>query len=270
MKRVITDWKKESERFDQLADIYDRYRPSYPRSMIDKIVEKAKLQPGSKLLEIGAGSGKATELFVERGYAVMCVEPGESLVQKGMKKFHDSGLVEYQLARFEESKLNQDYYDLAFSAQAFHWIPRPDGFFRIQDALKADGRMALIWNLYMKNGTVYDERLSEVCRTYSVMNLIDRAAVVQLHEDWKLEIDESGCFQDVQIFEFPWAESQTFEEFHNFLQTSSGYVGLDDDQRRNFDFESMEIFKEAGCMIQRTYCCVLYLAKKRGLDRWRK
>ena len=57
------DWVKESEMFDKAADYYDKYRPSYPREIIDTLIAETQIKENSKLLEIGAGSGKATELL---------------------------------------------------------------------------------------------------------------------------------------------------------------------------------------------------------------
>lgn len=57
------DMKYESEQFDKAADYYDMYRPSYPKQVIQLLVERTHLHRQSKVLELGAGSGKATELL---------------------------------------------------------------------------------------------------------------------------------------------------------------------------------------------------------------
>ena len=95
------DRKKESEIFNQMSDYYDRYRPSYPQEIIDKIIEKADLSFASKLLEIGAGNGKATEQFSNFGFEMLCIDPGEDLVQKGNDKFHDKN-IKFIVSRFED------------------------------------------------------------------------------------------------------------------------------------------------------------------------
>lgn len=62
--------------WDEVARTYDEARPSYPDQLIEDIIEKARLSPYDRLLEIGAGTGKATIMFVERGFRVHCIEPG--------------------------------------------------------------------------------------------------------------------------------------------------------------------------------------------------
>lgn len=118
------NWEEESKRFNAAADYYDIYRPSYPSELINLIEKNAKLSPQSKLLEIGAGSGKASELFLNRGYELLCIEPGPQLAELGTKK-HSDKKVEFVVARFENWAEPSNYFDLAFSAQAFHWVPQP-------------------------------------------------------------------------------------------------------------------------------------------------
>lgn len=58
---------KASERFAAQALDYDRYRPRYPDEVFDDLVESVGLTCGDKVVEIGAGTGIATEPLVERG-----------------------------------------------------------------------------------------------------------------------------------------------------------------------------------------------------------
>jgi len=58
---------------------YHRYRPSYPREIIQRIIDATGLARGADLLEIGPGTGQATIAFAERGFRVTAVELGASL-----------------------------------------------------------------------------------------------------------------------------------------------------------------------------------------------
>lgn len=75
------DAKKESEMFDKAAEYYDEFRPGYPKEIIQTMVEKTNLSNFSKTLEIGAGSGKATEYFKDYGFSIRCIEPGKILLR---------------------------------------------------------------------------------------------------------------------------------------------------------------------------------------------
>ncbi len=60
--------------FGSVATAYERYRPGYPVELVDEVLNYAG-RPVRTALEIGAGTGKATRVFAERGLAVTATEP---------------------------------------------------------------------------------------------------------------------------------------------------------------------------------------------------
>lgn len=59
--------------FNDVVQEYERFRPSYPRSLYLEIVGYSKIKENDKIFEIGCGTGKATEGFVEIGRIKMRV-----------------------------------------------------------------------------------------------------------------------------------------------------------------------------------------------------
>ena len=55
--------------FDEVAELYARVRPSYPSGLIDDLIREARLQPGARVLELGAGPGNASMLLAGRELA---------------------------------------------------------------------------------------------------------------------------------------------------------------------------------------------------------
>ena len=62
-------------------------------------------EPGSRVLEVGCGTGKLTEALVERGLVVDAVDPGANMIAFARKRVRDSDAVEFHLGRFEEVAL---------------------------------------------------------------------------------------------------------------------------------------------------------------------
>ena len=62
--------------FGQVAERYDRVRPSYPNALVDEVIALAGRE---RALEVGAGTGKATLMFAQRGVAVHAVEPSAEM-----------------------------------------------------------------------------------------------------------------------------------------------------------------------------------------------
>jgi hypothetical protein len=61
--------------FGEVADMYDRHRPSYPPALLDDLIALAALDVSEPALEVGAGTGKATMMLAARGIPIVAVEP---------------------------------------------------------------------------------------------------------------------------------------------------------------------------------------------------
>jgi 2-polyprenyl-3-methyl-5-hydroxy-6-metoxy-1,4-benzoquinol methylase len=66
--------------FKKDAHGYDLFRPGYPETLFDRMIQVAELTSDARLLEIGCGTGKATLPLAKRGYDITAVEPVESLI----------------------------------------------------------------------------------------------------------------------------------------------------------------------------------------------
>ncbi len=67
--------------FNEVAELYDKVRPHYPELLFQELASLARLPASARILEIGAGTGIATEPLLQKGYQVIALEPGEELSQ---------------------------------------------------------------------------------------------------------------------------------------------------------------------------------------------
>lgn len=66
--------------FGEVAEQYDRTRPSYPDALVDDVLALAPTDHGAaRALEVGAGTGKATVMFAARGASVVALEPSPEM-----------------------------------------------------------------------------------------------------------------------------------------------------------------------------------------------
>ena len=73
---------KKIEPYKNIALIYDQVRPSYPAQLIRDIITATNIGANSTLLEIGAGTGKATVQFAEKGFKIHAIEIGSRCLVK--------------------------------------------------------------------------------------------------------------------------------------------------------------------------------------------
>jgi len=107
--------------FGKVAELYDRARPSYPAKTIDALFELAQLQPGAEVLEVGAGTGKATRLLADRGVAVTALEPDPAMAAVARRKCAGYQNVEIEQTTFEAWQ-PRERVQAVVAVQAWHWI----------------------------------------------------------------------------------------------------------------------------------------------------
>ncbi|MDQ2814871.1 MAG: class I SAM-dependent methyltransferase [Actinomycetota bacterium] len=108
--------------FGARAKAYERFRPGYPAELFDMVMTFAG-QPVSTALEIGAGTGKATRLFAQRGITVTATEPDRAMLAELLK--HVPAHVKTMQSAFEDLRPGERY-GLVYAAAALHWT-NPQG-----------------------------------------------------------------------------------------------------------------------------------------------
>ncbi len=255
------DWKEESQRFDGVAAAYDEFRPSYPDELIETIVTTTRLAPGARILEIGCGTGKATVLFAARGYVMQCVEPGVNLAAIAARNCKPYP-VQFAISRFEEWSEPAHEFELAISAQAFHWVPKEIGYRKLARALKPEGWLALFWNRYPHPpGAIYDE-LEQVYRENDPMPDEPRESIQEEMERTKHDITAGGLFGDVQVITFPWSARYNTREYLGLLNTHSDHLRMAEPERARLLARIAGVIDAHGGYLDRPYLATLYLARK--------
>src|SRR5512139_3070597 len=108
--------------FNKSAEWYDQIRPGYPEALVDDVITLSAIPRNGEILEIGCGTGKATEMFASRGYAMLCLDIGMDLAAVAVRKFSESANVEIAVSSFEEWASGGRLFDLVIAATSFHWI----------------------------------------------------------------------------------------------------------------------------------------------------
>ncbi|GIF76535.1 class I SAM-dependent methyltransferase [Asanoa siamensis] len=67
--------------FGEVAEDYDRVRLPFPAALVDDVLGYSHL--AGPALEVGAGTGRATVAFAERGVPVVAVEPDAAMAAGG-------------------------------------------------------------------------------------------------------------------------------------------------------------------------------------------
>ena len=230
------DLKAENERteviafWDKRADFYDKYRPDYPEELVAVVINKADLIAGSKVLEIGAGSGKATVQFADFGFEMLCIEPASDSAKKGAEKLRDKN-IEFIVSTFEDYAAPPEYFDAIIAGQAFHWIikeigyriSKQTGFEKCANTLKKGGYLAPFWHLNLFRRDVDLDR-----ELWAMINKYSGWVSCMLEEDYPKRMENitanitgSGLFSKPEIMHFYKEINFTADEYYNYMLTGS-------------------------------------------------
>ena len=175
-----------------------------------------------------------------------------------LKKFGPTCLVEYCTCRLEEWEEKKEYFDLAISAQAFHWVPKPIGFLKCASALKPKGFIGLFWNLYL----TYNEPIDVELAGTGIFLLQSEASCEGRIKSHIEEIKSSECFKETTVYRFPWSQRYTTDEYIGYMKTCNWYLSASENDRQAAEVKVGEIINRYGGFIVRQYLCVLFLAQK--------
>jgi SAM-dependent methyltransferase len=129
--------------FDRCSEQYSRFRPDYPDGLVEYILSLCDSTADTLLLDVGAGTGKASAPFAARGTYVVSVEPSLSMIAEGLRS--DPNL-RYVCGSAEQLPIASNRASAVICGQAFHWFDAPRALTEFARTLKLLGYVCLFWN----------------------------------------------------------------------------------------------------------------------------
>lgn len=275
--------------FDSVSAAYDEVRPSYPVLLVDAALERAGAGSGSRVLEVGCGTGKLTELLAARGVLVDAVDPGPNMVAAARKRLGDSAGVRFHVSRFEDVELPAETFAAVFSATAFHWVDPAVSWTKAAALLRPRGLLALLTHVVLRDdrtgGTEAEFRglvaryAPGVVEHWAPLRplgaIVDGVAArrgnVSEAWDWvmggghALAVDGAGrLFGDVDFRAIEIRTEETADQGLAVLRTTSLYFMIDAARRPAFEKDYRRYVEGIGGVVRLSKAAVLLTASKRG------
>ena len=148
-----------TEKFSGKADVYERFRPSYPQALYDFISRRFLPEGVGTVIDTGSGTGKFALPLAPLCGRLICVEPNADMRRKLCANAAGRDNVEVISSAADNIPLPPASTELITAAQAFHWFDRAAFGRECARLLRNGGHVALIWNI-RKSCDIRDELYS--------------------------------------------------------------------------------------------------------------
>lgn len=205
--------------FGQVAEQYDRWRPSYPDAAVDWLAPAAP----ARVADLGAGTGKLTSLLLARGLTVEAVEPDLRMLDVLARNNLDA-----RCHRSDSTSLpvEDGSLDAVLVADAWHWFDTQATITELRRVLKPGGWLGLVWNVVADPVEPWELELAGESATFDRETKGSPAGVRR--RLWYFPEDE------LEFAQFAWAWEMTPEHHAAHLATTSMAIVMTSQERQKY------------------------------------
>jgi SAM-dependent methyltransferase len=227
---------RRRESFDLVAEYYNVYRSPYPQEVVDTVIALSHLHHGSRVLEIGCGTGQLSVPLAQHGIDLLAIELGPhlaALARRNLKRFPN---VHVEASSFEAWPLPSQQFDAVVSASAFHWLDPAVRFSKSAQALHPGGCLTILHVHHVRGGT--PGFFADTQPYYLKWGLSDDLSFQPPAPDtvppMYPELEQRPEFRSVERHHFEIPRSHSTASYIGWLHTDSLVNSLNDTERDGF------------------------------------
>ncbi|MCG8454552.1 MAG: class I SAM-dependent methyltransferase [Spirochaetales bacterium] len=204
--------------FDQNATLYDEVRPGYPQTLYDDLAFHGNITNHSQLLEVGCGSGIATqEMCSHFSCSIDAIDPGSQLLLHAKKRCSSFAQVQFIQGDFEHFAPSKAY-DMVFAATAFHWLKASEKFAQSHRCLKKGGILVAFWNSF---------RVADAALYQELQNIYHSESPFEHHKDGRALQEEKRMLRRQEFsLQEQFCRHRSFEYSRRFSYSPQQYIHL--------------------------------------------
>ena len=246
--------------FDTIPEQFDKFRPRYSADLFEYFIKTAGIGKETKVLEIGPGTGQATDPILDTGCDYHAIELGEHLYAKMQEKYGSRENFHTVNDDFITHDFGDQKFDVIYSAATIQWIPERVAFPKTLELLSSGGTLAMMYligdyktpneELYSNIQKVYDEyyrpetEYKNMKEPFDYLHATDYGYVDMTRRD----------FQGKRVF--------NADEYVQYCGTHCDHMVIPEPYKTKLFEGIRRAVLEAGDKVEFWDTYVLYLAKK--------
>ena len=164
--RIDSSMSQSADRFTNRVETYSKYRPGYPAQIVDLLRSDCDLTSSSVIADVGSGTGKLSEIFLNNGNQVLAVEPNRLMRTAAESIFSGQPGFVSIAGTAEATSLPEKSVDFVVAGQAFHWFDYKSFRTECLRILKPGGWVVLVWNARRLDSSSFLEEYESLLLRY--------------------------------------------------------------------------------------------------------
>lgn len=244
--------------FDTIPEQFDKYRPRYSHELFMYLIKFARIDSRSKVLELGPGTGQATEPILDTGCEYDAIELGEHLYAKMKQKYDRRPNFHIVNDDFITHDFRDKRYDCIYSAATIQWIPEETAFQKTYSLLNSGGTLAMLTTRgdYRTPNEELFLRIQEVYSEYF------KPVIEYPHRGFRYDHALNYGYTSFERQEFVKRRVLTADEYVAYCGTHCDHIVIPEPYKSKFYAGLRGAVESAGGKIEFRDVYTLYLAAK--------
>ena len=244
--------------FDTIPEAFDRHRGRYCPELFADLLKQSRLTARSSALELGPGTGQATEPVLATGCDYTGIELGDNFARVLERKYGRRPNFHLIHDDFITHDFGSAKFDLVYSAATIQWIPEKTAFTKTLALLKPGGMLAMFLTRrdYRTSNPALYERIQQVYDRYF------KPEIPYSHGSFRYEAALNYGYTAWRKTEFHTAQVYTADEYVAFCGTHCDHIVIPEPDRSSLFAGLHRAVADSGNRIEMFDTHILMTVKK--------